>query len=297
MPRQTATPAVARGSTPGAAGRRPTGQVAVRTKPPTLRLEKKLLREGHRLLAGCDEVGRGALSGPATVGVVLIDETTTRPLTGLRDSKLLAPPARTALVPRIRRWVLGAAVGHASAAEVDEIGIIPALRLAAGRALGALDVRPDVVLLDGTYDYLTPPAQRGLFGTESLFPDLDLPRVVTQVKGDMSCSSVAAASILAKCERDAIMVELALGHPEYGWEINKGYATPEHLAALRRHGPTDQHRCSWRLPRQLFDDGPDEALVELSEVGGEWLPGGDLAQVMALVGENDAELAAVEDTA
>jgi len=93
------------------------------------------------------------------------------------------------------------------------------------------------------------------------------------------------------------MVELALGHPEYGWEINKGYATPEHLAALRRHGPTDQHRCSWRLPRQLFDDGPDEALVELSEVGGEWLPGGDLAQVMALVGENDAELAAVEDTA
>ena len=292
--RQTATPAAAHGGTPGpgVAGRRPTGQVAVRTKPPTLRLEKKLLREGHRVLAACDEVGRGALSGPATVGVVLIDETTTRPLTGLRDSKLLAPPARTALVPRIRRWVVGCAVGHASAAEVDEIGIIPALRLAAGRALGSLDVRPDVVLLDGTYDYLTPPAQRGLFGTESLFPDLDLPRVVTQVKGDMSCSSVAAASILAKCERDAIMVELARSHPAYSWEINKGYATPEHMEAIRRHGPTDQHRCSWRLPRQLVAMA-SKRRGRLSEVGGEWLSTRGARAGQALVGDNGpAELAA-----
>jgi ribonuclease HII len=264
----------------------------VRGQIPSLRTEKRLFREGHRLLAACDEVGRGALSGPATVGVVLVDESVSRPLRGLRDSKLLLPPARVALVPRIQRWVIGHAVGHASAAEVDEIGILPALRVAAGRALAALDARPDVVLLDGNYDYLTPPAQRGLFGTESLFPELDLPRVVTQVKADVTCSSVAAASVLAKCARDAIMVELAATYCGYGWEINKGYATPEHLEALRRYGSSDQHRRSWRLPLQILENGPDEALIDMAaHVDPEVL-----AQALAAVGENELE-AVVEEPA
>jgi ribonuclease HII len=249
---------MARSSAPAARAVR-AGQV--RGTPPSLRTEKRLLREGHRLVAACDEVGRGALSGPATVGVVVVDETVVRPLPGLRDSKLLLPPQRERLVPRICRWVVASAVGHASATEVDEVGILPALRLAAGRALADVlattGVRPDVVLLDGNYDYLTPPAQRGLFGTESLFPDLDLPRVVTQVKADLTCSSVAAASVLAKCTRDAIMVELAAVHPAYGWEVNKGYATPEHLDALRRHGPSDQHRQSWRLPGGPVDEAQE----------------------------------------
>jgi ribonuclease HII len=255
---------------------------SVRGQAPTLRTEKRLFREGHRLLAACDEVGRGALSGPATVGVVLIDQTVTRPLRGLRDSKLLLPPAREALVPRIHRWVVDHAVGHASAAEVDEYGILPALRIAAGRALAALRERPDVVLLDGNYDYLTPPAQRGLFGTESLFPELDLPRVVTQIKADVTCSSVAAASVLAKCARDAIMVDLATRYSCYGWEINKGYATPEHLDAIRRHGCSEQHRRSWRLPLQVLDLPPGEALIDIAD-----MPAEAVAQALAAVGENE----------
>lgn len=277
---------------------RTTAVAPPRGKPPSLRTEKRLFREGHRRIAACDEVGRGALSGPATVGVVMVDETVCRPLPGLRDSKLLLPAAREALVPRIRRWVVGHAVGHASAAEVDEIGILPALRLAAGRALFEIGVRPDVVLLDGNHDYLTPPAQRGLFGTESLFPDLDLPRVVTQIKADLTCSSVAAASILAKCERDAIMVGLAETYGDYGWEVNKGYATPEHMAALRRHGPSDQHRQSWRLPVGPLD--PDEEGLVPAPYGPPVQSDVDaIAQVLALVGDNDAradlELAAGDE--
>jgi ribonuclease HII len=267
---------------PSVADRSSTPTASPRGQAPTLRTEKRLFREGHRLLAACDEVGRGALSGPATVGVVLIDETVHRPLRGLRDSKLLLPPAREALVPRIQRWVIGHAVGHASAAEVDEYGILPALRIAAGRALAALGERPDVVLLDGNYDYLTPPAQRGLFGTDSLFPELDLPKVITQIKADVTCASVAAASVLAKCARDAIMVRLAAKYCGYGWEENKGYATPEHLEAIRRHGCCDQHRQSWQLPLQVLEEAPDEALIEISaDVRAE-----ALARALTVVGEN-----------
>jgi ribonuclease HII len=259
---------------------------SVRGPAPTLRTEKKLFREGHRLLAACDEVGRGALSGPATVGVVLVDQTVTRPLRGLRDSKLLLPPAREALVPRIRRWVVDHAVGHATAAEVDEYGIIAAMRIAAGRALAALSEQPDVVLLDGNYDYLTPPSQRASFGTQSLFPELDFPRVVTQIKADVTCSSVAAASVLAKCARDAIMVDLAATCSHYGWEINKGYATPEHLEAIRRYGCSEQHRQSWRLPLQVLDLPPGEALIDIAtEMPAESVAA--VAQALAAVGEND----------
>lgn len=267
---------------PSVAVRTSTRAASPRGQAPTLRTEKRLFREGHRLVAACDEVGRGALSGPATVGVVLVDETIQRPLRGLRDSKLLLPPAREALVPRIQRWVVGHAVGHASAAEVDEYGILPALRMAAGRALSALDVRPDVVLLDGNYDYLTPPAQRGLFGTESLFPELDLPKVITQIKADLTCASVAAASVLAKCARDAIMVELATTYCDYGWDENKGYATPDHLDAIRRHGCCDQHRRSWRLPLQALEETADEALIELPPD----LRADALARALSTVGEN-----------
>lgn len=218
---------------------------------PSLRVEKALLREGHLLVGACDEVGRGALSGPVTVGMVLVDATVRRPLSGLADSKLLTAPAREALEPRIRRWVVGHAVGHAGPEEVDEVGILAALRRAGHRALAALPRRPDVVLLDGSYDWLRPPRQPGLFDIEPLFPTPDLPPVRTLVKADLRCASVAAASVLAKTARDRIMVELAGRHPGYGWAENKGYATPDHLAALRRLGPCGQHRCSWRLPEVL----------------------------------------------
>lgn len=203
-----------------------------------------------------DEVGRGALAGPVTVGVVLIDETSRSAPTGVKDSKLLTPAARVAMVPRIQRWCLAYAVGHASPAEIDEIGIIAALRLAGCRALAAVDVRPDLVILDGNHDWLTSPDEVGLFA----FADGGTPvtpPVTTMIKADLKCSSVAAASVLAKVERDAIMVAHAPNHPVYGWEVNKGYAAPEHMAALETHGASVLHRRSWRLPGRLPERLPE----------------------------------------
>lgn len=228
--------------------------------PPTLRVERAMLRGGLTHLAACDEVGRGALSGPVTIGVVVISETTRTAPRGVRDSKLLTPEARVRLAPRIRRWALCSAVGHASPAEIDEIGIIAALRLAGHRALAQLTVVPDGVLLDGNHDYLSPPAQEGLFGEPVLEGVLGsaagsdaaagvlVPPVTTMIKADLKCAAVAAASILAKTERDALMVGLHDEHPEYGWADNKGYAAPAHIEALAKLGPSVHHRRSWSLP-------------------------------------------------
>ncbi|MBE7323360.1 ribonuclease HII [Nocardioides sp. Y6] len=214
---------------------------------PTLRLERSLLRGGVRQLACADEVGRGALCGPVSIGMVVITEQTRTAPQGVRDSKLLTPAAREALAPRVRRWATAYAVGHASAEEIDEHGIMVALRLAGHRALAGLGTRPDLVLLDGNHDYLSVPEQMGLFGGPPGLLD-DVPPVVTCVKGDMRCAGVAAASILAKTERDAMMLELAREHPHYGWVDNKGYSAPEHVAALRERGPSPVHRRSWSLP-------------------------------------------------
>lgn len=221
---------------------RPAG---TRSGSPTLRVERALQREGYAVLVGMDEVGRGALAGPVTVGVCAIDATCRSAPQGVRDSKLLTPAARERLVPRIRRWSLAHAVGHASPAEIDAIGIMAALRLAGERALGQLGLSPDLVLLDGNHDWLTDPAREGLLGL--LVDGPSCPPVRTMVKADLRCSSVAAASVLAKVERDALLVQLAGEHPAYGWEHNKGYAAPEHQEALRVHGPSPQHRRSWRL--------------------------------------------------
>ncbi len=221
---------------------------------PSLRVERALQRDGHRVLAGMDEVGRGALAGPVTVGVVLIDETSRTAPQGVRDSKLLQPHARERMVPRIERWALAYAVGHASADEIDEVGIIAALRLAGLRALDACGVRPDLVILDGNHDWLTAPEDVGLLAlARGEVPPT--PPVTTMVKADLRCSSVAAASVLAKVTRDRLMVELGREVVGYGWSENKGYAAPEHLEALRRLGPSVWHRRSWRLPGAMDDDG------------------------------------------
>lgn len=211
---------------------------------PSLREERRVLESGHALLAGVDEVGRGALGGPVSVGVVVIDSRVTRSLPGVRDSKLLTPVERAALVPRIRRWVVASAVGHASAAEVDEVGIIGALRRAGHRALADCGAVPDVVLLDGHHDWLSSPARGDLLAAEETWST----PVLTRIKADLTCASVAAASVLAKVERDDLMSGLDALHPGYGWAGNKGYATPDHLDALRRLGPCAEHRRSWRLP-------------------------------------------------
>jgi ribonuclease HII len=192
--------------------------------------------------------------------------------TGVRDSKLLAPAAREALVPRLLRWAVASAVASAGPDEVDAYGIVAALRLAGERALAALGVAPDVVLLDGSHDWLTrPDVQPDLFA--GLGPDLDdpvagpsagarvaaaydralaeglapAPRVVTRIKADLACSSVAAASVLAKVARDGHMTALAPRHAAYRWEVNKGYATEDHRDALRRYGPCGEHRRTWAL--------------------------------------------------
>lgn len=240
-------------------------------QPPTLREERKLLREGHRFVVGIDEVGRGALAGPVTVGVVVVDLDTRSAPTGVRDSKLLRPGAREKLVPRLRRWAPMSAVGHADSTEIDEIGIIAALRLAAARALATLEVRPDCALLDGSHDWLSVPAEpadaepqgTALFDFDEEPVPVGHPlsfidgvpiaaivpaRVVTQVKADLRCAAVAAASVLAKVERDTLMVDLAQRCPGYGWDLNKGYSAPDHLAALRRLGPSRLHRLSWNIP-------------------------------------------------
>lgn len=237
--------AMAAGRRPGARGRTAGARRAQRSTKPSLRVERALQREGHVLLAGMDEVGRGALAGPVSVGVVVVDPACRSAPVGVKDSKLLTHLARERMVPRIRRWARAYAVGHASPAEIDRVGIIAALRLAGTRALAALPTAPDLVILDGNHDWLTDPARVGLLG---LVDPPTTPPVRTMVKADLRCSSVAAASVLAKVERDAIMVGLAPSHQPYGWELNKGYSAPEHFAALVAHGPSEQHRRSWRLP-------------------------------------------------
>lgn len=210
---------------------------------PSLRLERALLAEGPASVCGMDEVGRGALSGPVSVGAVVVD-VRTRSLPGVRDSKQLSPSSRKQMEPRIRAWAVSTAVGHASPQEIDEHGIIAALALAGRRALAALSVRPGVVLLDGSHDWLGESGQGSLWGD----PDADVPPVRTRVKADVSCTSVAAASVLAKVERDRLMVQWHERHPAYDWISNKGYSSPVHLEALRREGPSPQHRRSWNLP-------------------------------------------------
>ena len=214
---------------------------------PNLSVERGLLKDGSVSLAAVDEVGRGSLAGPVSVGIVVIDATVRNSLEGVRDSKELSPAVRNALVPKIREWACDFAVGHASPAEIDDFGIIGALRLAGHRALVQLHTEPAVVLLDGSHDWFTPPEQASFLelGSDVLS---SVPPVITQVKADRTCVSVAAASVLAKVERDAMMVKLSSVHPAYGWEDNKGYASPGHIAALAAHGASIEHRRSWKLP-------------------------------------------------
>lgn len=219
------------------------------TRPrPDLRTERELLRAGARVVVGMDEVGRGALAGPVSVGAVAVDLTTRSGPRGVADSKLLTPAARTALLPALGRWGLARAVGHASPTEIDAYGIVVALRIAGLRALAALGLDADVVLLDGSHDWLTGASDRGELELWELPAPVVAPAVRTRVKADQHCSSVAAASVLAKCERDGLMVAHAAEHPAYRWDVNKGYGAPEHLAALREHGPSPLHRRSWHLP-------------------------------------------------
>lgn len=224
-----------------------------RSSAPNLGVEKSFAVDGHRYIAGCDEVGRGALAGPVSVGIVVVDLAAATGLRGVRDSKLLQPGEREALVPRIRRWSVASAVGHATAAEIDAFGLMAALRAAGSRAWATVTevVTPDAVILDGNHDWLSARSQGALFDTDGRTAPVEsvgcTAPVHTRIKADLKCLSVAAASVLAKVERDALMVALAGDHPAFGWDGNKGYATEGHRSAIDAVGASEYHRKTWRL--------------------------------------------------
>jgi ribonuclease HII len=201
------------------------------------------MADGHRFVAGVDEVGTGSCAGPCYCAVVVVDATTGPVPEGLHDSKLLRPTQRELLVPLINDWAVDAAIGTASAEEIDTLGLTAALRRAGERAFAALRHTPDVVILDGKRDWLHSTTVSFLDGAT---PPTIAP-VRTRVKADQFCASVAAASVLAKVARDALMDALAEDEPHYGWETNKGYGTAAHLAAIEQHGLSAQHRRSWRF--------------------------------------------------
>jgi ribonuclease HII len=215
---------------------------------PTLDFENNLFSRGAKLIAGMDEVGRGCLAGPVSVGVAVISIDCINPPENLADSKLLTHEQREELLPLVKTWVKDYAVGHASNNEIDEIGLTRALRRAGRRALVQLETKPDHLILDGKHNWLMPEKEtQNMFEQE--FDDgplsVDL-KIITQVKADLTCASVAAASIVAKTTRDQMMAELSKEFPNYFWAENKGYAAPEHLEAIKSFGATKYHRVSWK---------------------------------------------------
>jgi ribonuclease HII len=219
---------------------------------PTLDLEQELISSGARYVAGVDEVGRGALAGPVSVGVAIVCAETSKVPTGLRDSKQISRVAREKLIAPVSVWVTEYAIGHVAASEIDQIGIVPALRLAWVRAHQQLKIKPDHVILDGKHNWLLEP-ETDLFTTP--ISDIVVP-VTMKIKADASCASVSAASVLAKVARDELMREAALIYPDFGWEGNVGYGSSDHMAAIARLGPTDLHRKSWKLPSGPSESGP-----------------------------------------
>jgi ribonuclease HII len=197
----------------------------------TLRYEKKAWEEGAKLIAGVDEVGRGSLFGCVVAAAVILDPKYR--IRGLRDSKLLPPERREVLAERIREHCLGYAIAAVDAARIDQINIYWASKLAMLEAVRALQPAPDHLLID------------------ALRIDYDLPQRPI-IHGDALSASIAAASILAKVERDRLISEWDPIFPAYGLASNKGYSTPKHIAALREFGPSPLHRQSfapvWNAP-------------------------------------------------
>ncbi|MFN2607839.1 MAG: ribonuclease HII [Acidimicrobiales bacterium] len=198
---------------------------ARRRTVPSLATERALWDEGCDVVVGMDEVGRGSWAGPLSVGAAVLPRDTR--VYKVRDSKMLTEAERERIFPRIAAWCRAWAVGHASQEECDELGMSDAQRLAARRAIDGLGLAPGAVLVDGRWDFV---------GTG---------RVQRIVKGDASCLSIAAASILAKVTRDRLMRAEAPHFPGYDFDLNKGYPCPRHKAALAAWGPTSIHRRTW----------------------------------------------------
>ena len=189
-----------------------------------------------RVVAGLDEAGAGPLAGPVTAGCVILDPARVQELVGVDDSKALTPAQREAHAAQIRASVRAWAVAEASVAEIDRINIRQAGLLAMKRALDAVLTQVDAV--------------HHLLVDARLVPDTEIPQT-DLIKGDARSLSIAAASILAKVERDAYMVRIAAEYPDYGFDKHKGYGTAEHLAAIDRHGVTPLHRRTFEPIKTL----------------------------------------------
>lgn len=187
------------------------------------------------LVAGVDEAGRGPLAGPVVAAAVILDEL--KPIRGLKDSKVLTPLARDRLYDEIRAKALCCSIAEASVEEIDTLNILHATMLAMKRAVEGLRLKPGKVLVDG-----------------NRLPVLKISAEAI-VKGDAKVKSISAASILAKVHRDRLCLALHEAHPQYGFDGHKGYATAEHLAALRAHGACVHHRRSFAPVREALE-GP-----------------------------------------
>jgi ribonuclease HII len=214
-------------------GTAPKLRPSLRRTSPGLGVERELWDSETCVVVGVDEVGRGAWAGPLSVGVAVVPRD--RRVYKIRDSKLLTEVEREALFDRVSSWCRAWAVGHATAAECDELGMSEAQRLAARRAMGALGIAPDHILVDGNWDFVG--------GARKI------------VRGDRTSLSIASASILAKVTRDRIMREIAEDFPGYNFEANKGYPCPIHKAALQAMGPSSIHRRSWVFMDHLMWNG------------------------------------------
>jgi ribonuclease HII len=220
----------------------------------TLKFERQAWESGAHLVAGVDEVGRGSLFGPVVAAAVILDPTYR--IRGLRDSKLLLPERREILAERIREHAIAWAIAAVDAARIDQINIYQASRLAMREAVLQLQPVPDHLLID------------------ALRLDCDLPQRAI-IHGDALSASIAAASIIAKVERDCMVSEWDPVFPVYGLASNKGYSTPRHIAALREHGPSPLHRQSFApvwmnpVPQEvlgfMLDEKPEDVLEEIAE--------------------------------
>jgi ribonuclease HII len=220
----------------------------------TLKFEKRAWEGGAQLVAGVDEVGRGSLFGPVVAAAVILDPAYR--IRGLRDSKLLPAERREVLAERIREHAVAWAIAAVDAARIDQINIYQASRVAMREAVMQLQPGPDHLLVD------------------AVRLDCDLPQQPI-IHGDALSASIAAASILAKVERDRMICEWDPVFPAYRLASNKGYSTPHHLAALRQHGPCPLHRLSFApvwsnpVPQEvlafMLDVKPDEVLGEMLE--------------------------------
>lgn len=194
---------------------------------PNREWEESLYADGCDVVVGIDEVGKGAWAGPLAVGAVVIPRQGEMP--GVRDSKSLTERRREAIFDAVIDWCTAWSVGFASHAECDDLGMAAAQRLATQRALAGLAVPADAAVVDGSWDFVTPLVSR----------------VEMRVKGDVSCLSIAAASILAKVTRDRLMRQLAEDFPLWSFDTNKGYPCHRHRTGLQGYGPSAIHRRSW----------------------------------------------------